>query len=207
MNNKTLYMLEDKFVSVYVDGFQSEELKKIGKKHNIGKLVEYTREVCSFNNLERGLMVLPNVVKIVTKSSMVSVFEKMRFRDDFKGFQEEEKAMFLYGLTEWLHGDEKTGFETLVSLLKPYKLAKWTIITAFKTYFNPEFDVFIKPTTVKKIIRVLELDDMKYTPTPNYAFYKQYRTYLNEMKTLVDKRLSPNNPAFSGFLMMAMEMF
>lgn len=207
MNKKTLYMLENKFVSVYVDGFQPEELKRISKKHNVGKLVEYTQRICSLENLQKGMMVLPDVVKIITKSSMVSVFEKMRFRDDFNAFFEEEKEMFLFGLIEWLHGDEKTGFETLVSLLKPYKLAKWTIITAFKTYYNPSFDVFVKPTTVKNIIKVLELENIKYTPTPNYQFYASYRAYLNKMIKLVDKRLSPNTPAFSGFLMMAMEMY
>jgi hypothetical protein len=205
MNKKTLYILEKNFLSKYIDGFYTEELKKISKKHNISKLGQYAKEVLIQENLEKGLWIIDDIVKLITKSSMVSVFEKVRFKEDVKALSDEEKSMLIYGIKEWIHGDEEEGFNTLVFLLEPYKLAKWTIITAFRVYYYLDYDVLIKPTTVKKVIQILELEDIEYTSKLNYYFYYRYREYINEMKELVDKRLSPNNPAFSGFLMMAID--
>ncbi len=136
---------------------------------------------------------------------MVSVFEKMRFRDLAHEFSSYEKMEFVDGVFELLYGNEKKGFYMLISLLKPYKLAKWPIISVFRAYKNPKRDVFMKPTTVKKILKHLDIDDIKYESLPNYAFYKKYRTYINKMKKEVDKSLSPNNPAFSGFLMVTIK--
>jgi hypothetical protein len=62
----------------------------------------------------------------------------------------------------------------------------------------------VKPTTAKGIIRKLELDHLIYNPRPSWAFYEAYRETINEMKTRVHPSLSPNNAAFTGFLMMSL---
>jgi hypothetical protein len=206
MNINKLKNLESAFLSIYPEGFESEDMLKVRKKHNINKLSNYVREVCSKENLSKGTDTVPDLVKIITKSSMVSVFEKMRFRDLIKEFSEEEKSLLVNAIYENIHGNEAGGFNEMVYLLKPYKLAKWTIITAFRAYYNLDYDVFMKPTTVKKIIRYLELNNIQYDTTPNYLLYSEYRNYFNEMKQSVDKSLSPNNPAFSGFLMMMIDL-
>lgn len=205
MNLGKLKYLEHKFLRAYPQGFASEEMKVISKKHKVGKAADYVIKTCSKENLSRGLEVVEDVAKIVTKSSMVSVFEKVKFRDLIKEFDNIEKLMFLDAVYENIHGDEETGFNLLVDLLSPYKLAKWTIITVFRAYYNLDYDVFMKPTTVKNIIRYMELNDIKYVVKPNFELYGKYRDYINTMKKEVDASLSPNNPAFSGFLMITVE--
>jgi|AntAceMinimDraft_17_1070374.scaffolds.fasta_scaffold01328_7 hypothetical protein len=205
MNVNKLKTLENEFLGIYPEGFNSEDMIKVGKKHNVGKMSKYVIKTCSKKNLKKGLEIIPELVKIITRSSMVSVFEKMRFRDLIKEFSEEEKLLLVNAIYENLYGDEETGFNELVYLLKPYKLAKWTIISSFRAYYNLDYDVFMKPTTVKKIVKFLELEDITYNATPNYYFYFVYRGYINKMKQVVDKNLRPSNPAFSGFLMMSID--
>jgi hypothetical protein len=91
----------------------------------------------------------------------------------------------------------------MLDLLKTGKLAKWSLLTVCQTYFHPQRDVFIKPTTVKGVIEYFELENLQYRPTPFWAFYEAYRSIFHEMKSKVDKSLSPTNPAFSGFLFMS----
>ena len=62
--------------------------------------------------------------------------------------------------------------------------------------------MFVKPTTTKGVIKTFELDDLVYHPRPTYDFYVRYRDAIDEMKSHVDASLSPNNAAFTGFLMM-----
>lgn len=205
MNVEKLLTLENEFLSVHPEGFASPDMQKMGKKHNVNKLSQFVKETCSKESLSKGLIAIPDIVKIITKSSMVSVFEKMRFRDLIKELAEEEKQLLVRAIYENIHGDEEAGLNELVYLLKPYKLAKWTIISAFRAYYYLDSDVFMKPTTIKKIINFLELSGLNYMATPNYYFYFVYRNYINEMKELVSKSLSPNNPAFSGFLMISID--
>jgi len=82
------------------------------------------------------------------------------------------------------------------------KIAKWPIITVLLTYYNLTKEVFIKPNTVKRVIEVLELEGLHYTPKVNYEFYFGYRKAINQMKKHVDLSLSITNGHFSGFLMM-----
>lgn len=205
MNLDKLKTLENEFLGIYPEGFASEDMIRAGKKHNVGKVSQYVKDTCSKENLSRGLEIVPEIVKIITKSSMVSVFEKMRFRDLVKAFSEEEKLLLINAISENIYGDEEAGFNELVYLLKPYKLAKWTIISCFRAYYNLDYDVFMKPTTVKKIVNFFELEGITYNATPNFYFYFVYRDYINKMKQEVDKNLRPSNPAFSGFLMMSID--
>lgn len=205
MNVGKLKALENTFLNIYPEGFESEDMIKEAKKHKVDQVSEYWLKVCKPNNLNKGIEVIPDIIKFMTKSSMVSVFEKIKFRDIIKELTPDEKIIFVDSIKELLYGNEEDGFTNLVFLLKPYKLAKWTIISAFKAYFDMDYEVFMKPTTVKKIIKYLELEDMTYNATPSFCFYSQFRAYINELKKHVDKKLSPNNPAFTGFLMFSIE--
>ena len=80
------------------------------------------------------------------------------------------------------------------------------MVSVFFAYVNPEYDVFLKPTTVKNILKYFEVKEFKYNPKPTYAFYKSYRSFINDLKADVPEELKPNNPAFSGFLMMTIEI-
>lgn len=198
--------LEHTFLSRFPNGFYNEEIKKSSKKHNIGKHVDYIHNVCSKENLRLGLSVYNDVIKVVLRSSMVSVFEKMRFRDLMREFDDMEKRLFLESVYQLLHGDEEEGFNDMVNLLLPFKLAKWPIITVWRAYYNIHEDVFVKPTTVKKILKYLEVDDFQYKPKVTYEFYKKYRVFLNSLKQYVEHpSLIISNPAFSGFFMISIE--
>ncbi len=203
MNLEKLEEFEQRFFMMYPEGFDSFELVSVRKKHNIDKVSKYVKDVLSKENLDKGLMVVEDIIKVVSKSSMVSVFEKMKFRDYVRAFDEFQKQDLIDAVYENVHGDEEKGFNMLIRLLSRYKIAKWPILTVFRCYYNLEYDILVKPTTVKNVIKNLELD-IKYSPTATYKFYNQYRTLINQLKDHVDPRLSPNNPAFSGFLMMTM---
>lgn len=205
MNINKLKILESKFFAIYPGGFENEVLRKISKKHNFVKISDYVKEVCSKESLKKGVEAIDGIMKVVSKSSMVSVFEKMRFRDLVKEFDLTEKALVVGAVYDLLHGDEEEGFTDLYNLLAPYKLAKWPILTVFRAYYYSSTDLLIKPTTVKKILKYLEITDIEYSPKASYSFYDKYRSHINHLKLKVDSRLSPSNAAFSGFMMISID--
>ncbi len=203
MNITKLKAAEKDFFTKYPEGFQSPEMKEISKKHRVEKMVTLAHS--SFNpeslgNIEEAC---ENMIKLVTRSSMVSLFEKPKFRDAVRAMNSDEQQVLVTGLGELLHGDEEKGFNQLVELLALYKLAKWTLITVFRCYYYPQTDLLYKPTTVKNVIKTYELNLM-YKPRPTYEFFTKYRQAINSMKQQVHPSLAPNNAAFSGFLMMTM---
>lgn len=205
MNVEKLKSAEKLFLSRYPEGFNDPEMQKHAKKHKVEQLTEFAHKHFSedaFDNVEE---VTEDMIRMVSKSSMVSLFEKPKFRDSVRSMTAEEKARLATGLKEVLHGDEEIGFDMLISVLEPYKLAKWTLVTVFACYYRPNSDLLFKPTTVKNVIKTIELEDLKYNSKPSYAFFKRYRAEINAMKGHVSTSLSPSNAAFSGFLMMAME--
>ncbi|MBT8148663.1 MAG: hypothetical protein KJO24_01950, partial [Gammaproteobacteria bacterium] len=137
--------------------------------------------------------------------SMVSMFEKPKFRDFVKCLDSNEQHFLANAMKRLLHGKQETGFEALVELLATQKLAKWSLVSAVPAYFAPDVEVFVKPTTAKGVVAHFELDTLVYRPRPYWAFYQGYRSWINQAKKQVDHRLSPSNPAFTGFLMMAMK--
>ena len=54
--------------------------------------------------------ILANMIKLVNKSSMVSLFEKPKFRDMIAVLDEIEKQEMVSGLKQLLFEDEKIGF-------------------------------------------------------------------------------------------------
>jgi hypothetical protein len=145
------------------------------------------------------------MVKVMSRSSIVSVFEKTRFRHFVSGLPAADRDMLTGGLNELIHGDEHIGFQILQDVLRSGRLAKWTLMTVCQTYYHPQRDVFIKPTTVKGVIQFFELENLQYKPTPSWDFYNGYRSAFLDLKSKVDKSLSPTNPAFSGFLWMSIQ--
>lgn len=204
MNIEKLKAAEFSFFEKYPGGFMNPEMIEIGKKHKMDKHVQFAEENFAKDKFSDHFVMLENLTKMVSRSSMVSVFEKPKFRDTVRSFTMPEQLSLLKGVKELLHGDEEKGFSALVDLLVPYKLAKWTLLTVFGVYYRPEKEVFCKPTTVKNSIAFFELEDLNYKAKPDYDFYVKYRNIINKMKTLVDPNLSPSNAAFSGFLMMVM---
>lgn len=204
MNLVKLKQAQEAFLHCYPGGFENAELKAIRhKKHKPDLMIALAQESFSKRNFQLPELIVQNMEKVVSRSSIVSVFEKMRFRDVARVLSPQEKEWLGTGLQELLHGTEQSGFEMILDLLKRHKVAKWTLMTVCQTYFRPQRDVFIKPTTVKGVIEYFELGDLQYKPAPSWSFYGAYRSAFQEMKSKVDQSLAPTNPAFSGFLLMS----
>jgi len=204
MNVQRLKEAEAKFLLRYPKGFADPDMEAVVKKHRMVKMVEQTRDLFREANFARPQTVVDNLVKTVSQSSMVSVFEKPKFRDFCRSLTVEERELLAGGLEAQLHGSQQAGFEMMLDLLKARKLAKWTLMTITPLYFRPEQEVFVKPNTVKAIIKSLELPNLEYKPTPSWEFYSEFRRQVMEMKTLVDPSISTNNAGFTGFLMMTL---
>lgn len=204
MNLEKLRQAERAFLRRYPGGFDNPEIIATRvRKHKPDQMIALARESFSTSNFRSPDLIVKNMIKVISRASIVSVFEKPRFRDFANGLPPQEREFLSSGLKEVLHGDEQAGFEMMLDLLKSRSLAKWSLMTVCQTYFHPLKDVFIKPTTVKGVIQYFELDNLQYKPTPSWAFYAAYRSAFIDMKSKVDKSLTPTNPAFSGFLWMS----
>ena len=205
MNRAKLKEAEEKFFKKYPGGFSDPLMLEIVKKHKVEKMNKLAQESFAMDQFENPDKIVDSMSKIISQSSMVSIFEKPKFRDLVKVLSESEKESLSVGLKEFLHGNQAFGFELMKGLLNQYKLAKWPLITVCPAYYRRGVEVFIKPTTVKGIIEYFELEGLKYSPTPTYEFYKAYREQINLIKKEVDASLQPDNAAFCGFLMISME--
>ncbi|TQV89065.1 hypothetical protein [Aliikangiella coralliicola] len=206
MNVKKLMQAESLFLKKIPGGFSNPEMVKIGKKHKMEKMIETANEFFSKKNCKNIQVTSENMVKVISRSSMVSMFEKPKFRDFVKSLKNDDKEFLVKGLSNLLHGKKQLGFEAIVDILKTEKLAKWSLVTVIPAYYFPDDEVFVKPTTAKDVIKYFEVEDMIYKPAPTWDFYQKYRDLIHTMKSKVDSSLAPSNAAFSGFLMMSMKM-
>jgi hypothetical protein len=206
LDRKMLKKLEGDFLMSYPKGFNDPEMIEIGKKHKMDKMVEMSREMFTKTACSNIHVTADNMVKVISRSSMVSMFEKPKFRDFVKQLNENDKAFLVESLSQLLHGKQQLGFEGMVDILKTEKLAKWSLVTIIPAYYSPNKEVFVKPTTAKNVLKHFEVIDPVYKPTPTWDFYSKYRNLINDAKSKVDKNLSPSNAAFSGFLMMSVKV-
>lgn len=204
MNLNKLKRAEEAFLDRYPGGFENPEIIAIRtKKHNVDKMIVFAQESFREKNFKDSDLIVQNMTKVVGRSSVISVFEKPRFRDFIVALSPQDRKYLAGGLEEVLHKNEQLGFETILELLKNGKLAKWSLMTVCQAYFHPHRDVLVKPATVKGIIEYFELKHLQYKPTPTWTFYEAYRATIQETKSKVDPSLSPSNTAFSWFLLLS----
>jgi hypothetical protein len=203
MNKAKLKDAERSFLLQYPGGFANPEMLKIAQKHKVEKMNKMAWESFAIDQFENPGEIVDAMAKVISQSSLVSIFEKPKFRDLVKTLSADEKALLSLGLREFLHGDQEPGFAMLCGLLNQYKLAKWPLLTVWPVYYRPGVEVFVKPTTAKGVIEYFELQGLHYSPFPNYDFYRAYREQINRMKKEIDPSLQNDNAAFCGFLMMS----
>lgn len=204
MNEKKLKECEHQFLVKYPGGFMHPEMQAIGKKHRMDRMVENAQTSLGKKSFNDPQAIVESIIKLVNQSSMISIFEKPKFRDFVKSLQGIERQFFVDSYRALLHGNQAKGFEALCDQLATAKLAKWSLITIIPAYYRPDTEVFVKPTTTKGVITYFELDDVVYNPKPTYAFYQKYREHIIAMKSKIGPELSPSNAAFCGFLMMSL---
>ncbi len=204
MNVDRLKQAEAEFLQRYPSGFNDPELVPILKKHNVQRMTDQSQELLAKKCFDNTGPVLDNLIKIVSRSSMVSMFEKPKFRDYINSLDLVERKALALGFKSLLHGNQKRGFNEIVDILAEGKIAKWSVMTIGLFYFRPTEEAFVKPTTTKNIIKQLELTGLEYKPRPSFEFYDNFRAQINQMRNLVDTSVAPNNAAFTGFLMMTL---
>lgn len=204
LNPKKLKLAELEFLQRFPGGFSHSDMQAIGKKHNVTKMVDFAQASFTKKASKDIDTYAENMIKVVSRSSMVSMFEKPKFRDFVRRLDPSEKAFLVKAQHQILHGKQQAGFEAMIDLLQTEKLAKWSLISIIPAYFSPTVEVFVKPTTTKNVIAHFEIDDLLYKPMPSWSFYFRYRDMINSAKSKVDDSLSPSNAAFCGFLMMTM---
>ena len=203
MNFEKLKNAEAHFLQSYPGGFADPELVTIGKRHNVDKMTVFAKEILAKKQFDKPNQFLENLVKLVSRSSMVSMFEKPKFRDMINDLNSIERKKLVAAYKKLFHGNQKTGFNEVVEFLGTKKMAKWSIMTIGLVYYRPQKDVFVKPTTAKNIVQKLELD-LEYKPRPSWEFYEGFRSAILTVKKHVDPSLAPNNAALTGFLMMTL---
>ncbi len=204
MNLDKIKEAESAFLHKYPGGFENPELQVIGKKHRMSKRITQAQTFFAKSKFRDAEEICANMIKVVNASSMISLFDKPKFRDLIKTLSEKQKRALSNGLKNFIHGNQEKGFKDMLEILRSGKLAKWLLLTIIPNYYHPEQEVFVKPKTTKGVIANFELDGLNYKPQPSWEFYQRYREIILEMKDLVDSSLTPSNAAFSGFLMIVM---
>jgi hypothetical protein len=203
MNQQKLRLAEAQFMQRYPGGFSHPEMQAIGKKHRVTQMVALAQDEFAKNKFKDPETVAEAMVKIVSRSSLISMFEKPRFRDVVRTMAHSEKDILTSGLEDFLHGKRQRGFDAMTATLAQWKLAKWSLLTVIPNYYRPEDEVFVKPTTAKGVIEYFELKGLTYSAQPSWDFYQRFRDEILKMKAAVDPSLTPSNAAFLGFLMMS----
>ena len=206
MNIEKLKSLESEFLYRYPKGFEDEQFFPNIKNFNPEKLEEFAKEALKKENFSNPNLVVEGFFKIIQKSVMVSLFDKLKLKDAILSLNTYEKDMLSIEIYELLYGNKKAGFEGLVEFLAQYNLAKWTIVSVAPYCINRHNEYFIKPTTTKQIIKYFELKDLIYKPKPSFEFYENYKKALDEMKLNIDDSLTFDNVAFTSFFKVAIEL-
>jgi len=204
MNVEKLRRAEAGFLEIYPLGFDDPAIQPIRRKHNVQRLVRYAGDALTRERCHRPQAVCDAMLAIIARSSMVARFDKPRFRDFIASLAAGERETLAYAVEQRLYGRRRHGFELMQGLLTPYKLARWPVITALPFYHAPRREAFVKPTTVKRILGWLEVEDLHYQPTPSWAFYRGFQRLLVAIRREVSPSLSPTNAALTGFLMMSL---
>lgn len=203
MNLQKLKIAEAHFLQSYPDGFADEALEQTLKKHRMDRMTVFAKESLAKKQFDKPNTFLENMVKLVSRSSMVSMFEKPKFRDMVDDLNSSDREELTNAYRKMFHGNQKKGFTELIDILATRKLAKWSLVTIGLVYYRPQKEVFVKPTTAKNIVAKLELD-LEYKPRPSWEFYEGYRSAILEMRSHINPSLAPNNAALTGFLMMTL---
>lgn len=205
MNILRLKEAEAAFLERFPQGFADPGMEVIRKRHNVDRLANFASENLTELTFSRPNAFADALVTIIGRSSMVSRFEKAPFRDFVGALSSKQKQALADSFRKRLTGRKKReGFEEIVDVFSRYKLARWSLVSAVPFYFAPKKEVFLKPTTAKKIITLLEPDGLTYHSRPSWSLYEGYRKLILEAKKFLDPSLTPNNAAITGLLMFSL---
>ena len=183
--------IDDLFLLRFPNGLDDEEFLELGKKHkSSSKILEMVKNEIDLESfqLEDNYHVSKNIgliIKMVTKSTMVSVFEKVAFKNYLADpLVHVSFLQSLYAMLKNLNEDTMAEFVGVLNyrrLDSSKKVATWPIVTFFLIYFDEYNEVYIKPTTIRRLAKLLEFD-IKYESTPNYMTYQRVKEMVMAFK-------------------------
>ena len=100
MNLEKLKDIEVEFLSQYPNGFKDENFFPTMKKFDPSKLEEFTKENLKKENFSNPNLVVDAFSKIIQKSVLVSLFDKLKFRDMISSLTSYERDMLSIELYE-----------------------------------------------------------------------------------------------------------
>ncbi len=177
----------ERFLEIYPDGFEDIRYLEMAWKHDDSKIVEF------FQNLSPGQFDEANphalaetIGKIVSKSTMVSTFEKISFRNYLRFF--EGHGTFIMALKHVMENYNQQNFDTLFDVLCRYKdqgntnAAKWPVMSFFTYYGVKSHECYpVKPTTVKQVAQLLKVD-IDYKARPNFETYEKINNMYRDFR-------------------------
>ncbi len=186
-----IQQIDQLFLRRYPNGVNDDAFVSIGRKHQSSDRILATfQEQLTINRListNRAIQeeTIKAIIKVVSQSTLLSTFDKIAF----KNYMKDQKiyGLFLHALAEMLNDfNEETldAFVKVCSLKKQESnanIAKWPIVSFFLTYHDPYEHIFIKPTTIKQLSKVLDYD-IQYHALPNYQTYKLAREMVFDFK-------------------------
>ena len=117
MNINKLKIAEAHFLQSYPDGFADAGLEKVGKRHRVDKMTVFAKEVLAKKEFDKPNTLLENMVKLVSRSSMVSLFEKPKFRDMVNDLNSDDRVRLVASCKKLYHGNQKKGLTEVVEFL------------------------------------------------------------------------------------------
>jgi hypothetical protein len=154
MNLIRLRQAEEAFLYRYPGGFNNPEIIAIRKKkHNVDKMIAFAQQSFAKRNFSLSDRVIQNMEKLVSRSSLISVFEKPRFRDLMETLSPENQNLSRRGLGTHFTEMSKSASSHFRFVEKP-ELAKWSLMTVCQAYFHPHQDVLVKTTTIKASLNI-----------------------------------------------------
>jgi hypothetical protein len=202
VNIQRLKEAEAAFLGRYPLGFDDPGLAPIRKRHNVVQLANFARDNLTELTIDKPTAFCELLVKIVGRSSMVSRFEKAPFRECVASLTSKDRRRLADAYRRRLFGRKKRqGFDEIVEFFAPFRLARWSLTSAVPFYLAPTREVFVKPTTAKKIVAQLEAEGLEYHARPDWPFYDGYRRLIREVKQHLDPSLTSNNAVITGLLM------
>lgn len=179
------------FLQRFPGGLQDELWLSMGKKHKPDNIIkalntELSKKEMSSNIKKKDYKTIcDTALKILRRASVISVFEKMAFRNYLE--HEEVQKDFCKALFDFMYNFNEESFRNFTLVLARFKseknsnCAKWTIVSFFKAYQDPNEFVFVKPTTTKAIAKALETE-IDYSPYPTYNTYMKVHDMIYEYR-------------------------
>jgi hypothetical protein len=113
----------------------------------------------------------------------------------FNDFARDTKAaheIFCLAIRNLLWGSEfDRNFDRIVTTLRPYGAAKWTILTYWPFVVHPDQHIFLKPEVARECAWRLA-DDFGYESEPSAQTYRRYLAFATRLRRAID-RLSPRD--------------